>query len=327
MSNLEKINPQEFGLQESQVQQIEQEFTPLFTEITAMQSIYTDFITQEITPELCEQAKRNRLKARDIRTKGIEPIHKANKAYHLAAGRYVDAWRNKYNALVVQMEDGFEKIETYYIEIEKQRLAQLKLDRLAALVPFQGVEPIGIELMSEDAWATYLQGAKAAHDARIAAEKEAERLRLEAEEKERQEREAQRLENERLKKEAAEREAQLAAERAAAAKAQAEANAKLEAEREAARKEKEEAERKIREAQDAAQKAEQERLRVEKENTETAAREAAESEAEAERVAKMGDKDRFVEMLAQLNTLIDSFEFKSKAAKAKQQKIKSLINE
>ena len=86
-----KVNPAEFGLKESEVQPIESAFMPKIVEREALREMYENIIGQELTPALCVEAKALRLKLVKVRT-GIADIHRTQKAFFLAAGRFCDAW-------------------------------------------------------------------------------------------------------------------------------------------------------------------------------------------------------------------------------------------
>ena len=261
MKESEKINPTEFGLEVSQVETIEQAFLPKIQEREALVAIYDQLITSELTPELCKEAKEVRLKLVKVRT-GIAEIHKTQKAFFLAAGRFVDAWKNKETLPVEQMEEKLYEIENYYINIEKAQKAQLQAERLLEVSKYTEYPANALGEMEQQVYDAYLQGLKVAYDAKIEAERKAEEERLAAIEAEKVERERIRVENERLKAEAEQKEKELAEERA-----------KAEAERKAL----EEAARKEREAAEAILKAEQEKARLE---SEKAANEKAALEAE-----------------------------------------------
>ena len=261
MKELEKINPTEFGLEVSQVETIEQAFLPKIQEREALVAVYDQLIKSELTPELCKEAKEVRLKLVKVRT-GIADIHKTQKAFFLAAGRFVDAWKNKETLPVEQMEEKLSEIENYYINIEKAQKAQLQAERLLEVSKYTEYPANALGEMEQQVYAAYLQGLKVAYDAKIEAERKAEKERLAAIEAEKAERERIRVENERLKVEAERKEKELAEERA-----------KAEAERKAL----EEAARKEREAAEAILKAEQEKARLE---SEKAANEKAALEAE-----------------------------------------------
>lgn len=275
MSELIKVDPKEYGLEENQAQTIEQAFLPKIQERDGYAAIYGSLITKEINLQTEKEARELRLKLVKVRT-GIAEIHKTQKAFFLAAGRFVDAWKNKEIAPIEQMEENLSKIEMYSENIRREKIAKLEAERKELVMKFSEVVPIGLGTMDISVFDSYLTGLELAYNARIKAEQEAEaeRLRLIEVEKENArlkaiEDERIRLENERLKAEAEKRERAIEAER----KKQAELIAKERAEAEAKQRAIEE------EARKAAALAEAERKRLQ---DEIAAKEAAEAAAKAE---------------------------------------------
>lgn len=235
MTNLVKINPQEYGLQENEVKTIEQAFTPKIIERDELTKTYEILIKQELTKDLCSDASTLRKKLVKVRT-GIADIHKSQKAYFLAAGRFVDAWKNKETEPIEQMESKLSEIELYFENLEKERIKALEAERLEKVLQYTEFPATQLTLMEEATFNAYLSGLKVAYDAKIKAEQEAEeeRLRLIEVEKENArlkaiEDEKIRKENERLKKEAEAKEKELEAER----KKQADILAKLKADADA----------------------------------------------------------------------------------------------
>ena len=307
-NTLEKINPAEFGLEENQAQTIEQAFMPKIVERDGIKPIYSELLTKEITPQLCFEAKNLRLKLVKIRT-GIAEIHKSQKAFFLAAGRYVDAWKNKETLPVTQMEENLEAIEKHYEKIEAERIAKLQEERASEMQKYEAdFIPGNLGELTEQVWANFLLGTKTAYEQRkeserLAAEKEAERIAAEKAEQERikAENEKLRIQAEKDAKEKAELEAKAKAEREAA-------QAALEAEQKAAREAAEKA---------AAEKAALEAELEAKAKAEREAAQAAELKLQAE-LAK-GDADKVNDLIADLTALKTKYSFKSK----KNQKIYS----
>ena len=295
---IEKLNPAEYGLKETDATTIEKAFEPKIIEREALIEIYESLITGELTPALCAEAKALRLKFVKVRT-GIAEIHRTQKAFYLAAGRFVDAWKNKETAPVEQMEEKLEAIEKHYENIEKERKAALRTARIAELEKYE-VDGSLIMLgeMTDDVWANYLAGVKLQYEQKKEAERKAEEERLAAIEAEKKRQEEIRLENERLKKErealeiaqAAERK-KLEAEKAKAEKARKEAEAKMLADAKVAR-EKLEAERKEKERIEA-------ELRAKREAEAAAQREAAER---VRKLAMAPDKDKLKELSVRIKS-------------------------
>jgi len=289
-TEIAKLNPAEYGLKETEVQPIENAFMPKIIEREALMEIYKSLITQELTPELCIQAKSLRLKFVKVRT-GIADVHRTQKAYFLAAGRYVDAWKNKETLPGEQAEEVLENIEKHFENLERERKNKLRDERLAELSKYDiDGSLMLLGEMKEEVWVNFLAGARLQHEQKKEAERKAEEERLAAIEAERKRREEIRVENERLKKE-----------REALEIAQAAERKKLEAEKARAEKARKEAEAKMlaqakadREKIDAA-RAEKERAEAElrqKREDEDRARKEAEARAIAEEKARIAEEKR-----------------------------------
>lgn len=217
---LAKIDPKDYGIEQANAATIELAFQPKITERDGYALIYGQLIVKPLTIETCKEAKELRLKLVKVRT-GISDIHKSQKAYFLAAGKFVDAWKTKETAPVEQMEETLSGIETHFVKIEAERIAKLETDRKAEILSYSEVVPGGLGSLDESIYNNYLTGVKIAYSARIEAEKQAETLRIKAIEDEKEaerlrviENERIRVENEKLKAEAAEKE-RLAQERIA----------------------------------------------------------------------------------------------------------------
>lgn len=178
-TELKKVDPKEYGLEVEQVSTIEQAFLPKIQEREALVAIYDQLITSELTPDLCKQAKEVRLRLVKVRT-GISDIHKAQKAFFLAAGRFVDAWKNKETLPVEQMEEKLSEIENYYINIEKARKAQLQSERQIEVSKYTDYPASALGDMEQQVYDAYLQGLKVAYQAKIEAERKEEEERIAA---------------------------------------------------------------------------------------------------------------------------------------------------
>jgi len=120
-------------------------------------------------------------------------------------------------------------VERY--EAEQKELRTQK--RIVEISKYAVINRIEFESMSEDSFNSFLSGLKSTYEAKIEAERKAEEERIAKERAEEKAREQQRLENERLKAEAEKREKEIEAERKANEKKLAEerAIAKAEADR------------------------------------------------------------------------------------------------
>lgn len=177
-NTLVKIDPKEFGLDESSVVTIEQAFAPKIAERDGYISIYEQLISKEIDPKTCSEAKELRLKLVKVRT-GIAEIHKTQKAYFLAAGRFVDAWKNKETEPIEQMEETLQSIEKHYERIEAERIAKLETERKEKAIAFTEFPAANLAAMDETTFNLYLKGLEVAYNARIEEEKRIEAEKIE----------------------------------------------------------------------------------------------------------------------------------------------------
>ena len=177
------INPQEFGLEAEQAVKVEQAFSPMLVERDAMVKVYETIINSEMTPELTKEARELRLKLQKQRT-SIEKVHKAEKAFYLAGGRFVDALKNKYVTSISQMEETLEGIELYYVKLEAERKEKLKAERIEILKPFE-VDTQFIDLlnMNDEQFKSLRSNSELAFNAKKEAERIAEEARKAEEEK------------------------------------------------------------------------------------------------------------------------------------------------
>ena len=180
------INSKDFGLTEDKAIQITQSFLPKITEFNGYIEVYNLIITEDITDETILKANRLRKKLVKVRT-GISDIHKTEKAFYLASGKYIDALKNKHTLPVVQMEEKLEEVEQYFINIENERLKVLQLNRIEILKPFEveNVENLRLNEMDDVVFESFVLGCKQKFNSKIEIEKE--RLRIIKEEQEKQE--------------------------------------------------------------------------------------------------------------------------------------------
>lgn len=272
------VNPKDYGLTDDTAESIVKALPAILEERLPLAEQYKEIIVMDIDdPKTAKKAKEVRLLIKNNRTKGIENWHKVNKEFFLKGGQFIDAIKRKEVAENERMEEALEQIEKHQEIKEQKRIEALNIERTEIIKQYID-DTTGLELgkMPEDVFNAFLTAKKAAYDQRIAAEKQAEEERLAKEQAEAEERERIRQENERLKKEAEEKEKELASERARVEQERKEAE-------ERARLEREEIQRKA----DEERKAQQEVLRKEreeKEKVEAELRAKQKQEAEAERL-------------------------------------------
>ena len=197
-----KLNPTDFGLNETKAKQIEKMFAPMLEKMTALEEEYNKITNLEVNQETCLKAKALRLQYRDIRT-ATAKIHKELKSFYLNGGRFVDGWKNAQLFASQGIEDKLSGIENHFEIIEAERIKKLQNQRAAELMKYEAdFVPGNLGDMDPDVWNNFIFGVKAGFEARKAAEKQAEADRIAKEKAEAEERERIRLDNIRLQEEA-----------------------------------------------------------------------------------------------------------------------------
>ncbi|MDX9789285.1 MAG: hypothetical protein RBT61_00500 [Candidatus Kapabacteria bacterium] len=182
MSKLVKVNASDYGIESTKAKEIEAMFSPMLEKMKELEAEYNDIVQQPITEQLCAEARLLRLEYVKVRT-GTAKIHKEMKDFYLRGGRLVDGWKNAQLAASQEIEAVLAKIERHYEILEQERKEALKAKREALLQPFTDILPAGLDTMANDVFENYLTGVKVAHQARIEAEKKAEKERQEQERK------------------------------------------------------------------------------------------------------------------------------------------------
>lgn len=178
---LVKINASEYGLEESKAKEIEAQFQPMLQKMTELEKEFNKILELEINEETCEKAKELRLRYVKVRT-GTSEIHKTQKAFYLAGGRFVDGWKNAQIFASQGIEEKLLSIEKHFENLEKERKQKLQEERQAEVNKYEPemiVNSLGE--MEESVWVNYINGVKLNYESRIAAEKKAEEERLEKE--------------------------------------------------------------------------------------------------------------------------------------------------
>lgn len=186
------IQSEEFGIESAKAKTIEQSFLPKKTEIDSYSEQYSTILTKELNKETFKEARELRLKLVKLRT-GIADVHKSEKAFFLASGKFVDALKNKLTVPIEQMEEKLKEIEEYEKRQETIRKEALRNERILALEPY-GIDTSFLPLgdMTEEQFQGQLDLSRIAFEQK----QEEERIKAEAERKA----EEDRIEAERLNK-------------------------------------------------------------------------------------------------------------------------------
>lgn len=283
------------GVEKTESEKLLAMFTPYFKKMGEVEKKIGLLNAENPGKEDVKIAREIRLALKNNRV-AAEKVKDDAKADILIKGRLIDNLNNIVKNTSKSLELQCEKIEKDAEIKEAARIAALQAERAEQLAPFvedATIFPLGT--MTEEQYTTLLEGSKLAHQQKIEAAQKAEADRLAKEAADKLEQERIRQENERLKAEAEEKEKALAAERAEnerKAKEEAEKQAAiLKAEQEKAAKERAEAEAKIKAEREAAEKAlREQKAAADKLAAELKAKEEAEKKAKAEAERKEAER-------------------------------------
>lgn len=179
---LVKIDHNEYGIEESKAKQISAVFKPMLDKMEELEAEYNEISKLDIdNPETAHKAKELRLKYVKVRT-GTAAIHKEQKSFYLAGGRFVDGWKNAQLFASEGIESKLMEIEKHEEKKEQELLAKLKESRVHELLKYgRENDPINVELFDDEGWSSYLAGVKLQFDQAKEAEAKAEKERLENE--------------------------------------------------------------------------------------------------------------------------------------------------
>lgn len=246
----------ESGLDKTKAQVLLENFSNYFDiasdwESKAKMLIITD-ISQVAEMKMADEGRKF-LKAKRI---AIEKTRKVLKENALREGQTIDSIARILTNLITPIEIDLEQKAKYREIKEAEAKEAKKQERIKMVEPFGELHDFYmIGEMSDEGFKNYYEGMKLNYEKRIAEEKAAEEKRLAEIEAEKKRQEAIKAENERLRKEAEEKEKQLKAEREKAEaerkKKEIEYQKKLDSER----KEREKAEAELRAKQEAERKA------------------------------------------------------------------------
>jgi hypothetical protein len=229
------------GLQPSKVDSLMQSFAGYFTEAKKIAGESKSIVvSNETQVEDMNKAREYRLKLKEIRV-NADKTREELKSQSLREGNAIQGVFNIIKALIVPVEEYLEKQEKFAEFKEAERLASLYGERVEKLSKYvTDVTLYNIRDMADEVFDNLLAGCKASWEKAREDEAKAEADRLAKIEADRKEQERIRLENDKLRKEAEEKEKALEVERAKQAEALRKINeekerveAKLRAEKEA----------------------------------------------------------------------------------------------
>lgn len=172
-----KIDPKEFGVQDSIAKEISNQFKPMLDAMESLEVEYNNIVNLSVEDaETSKLAKVLRKRYAEIRIATSE-IHKEQKAFYLAGGRFIDGWKNAQIFASKGKEERLLDIENFLINKEKERLSSIQKERENILSAYVDVLPnANLGEMEADVWEAYLSVKVSAYNTKIEQEKEAQKL-------------------------------------------------------------------------------------------------------------------------------------------------------
>lgn len=182
-TEIAKIDPKQFGLEESKAQEMTSGLSVTLDERKALIDQYNQVINLEITEANLPIFKDLRIKIRDNRTKGILKWHETNKEFYLRGGQFVDAIKKREIVINEAMEEKLAGAEKHFENLEKEKMANLQKERMELLRPFdvENLEKLELGSMEASVFDSFLFGCQSKFEKKKEAEAKAEAERIESE--------------------------------------------------------------------------------------------------------------------------------------------------
>ena len=172
---LVKVNAEDFGIEETKAQEISKQFKPMLDKMEDLEKSYNKIVKMKHSPEKEAKAKRLRLDLQSVRT-GTASIHKAQKAFYLAGGRFVDAWKNAQLFASQGLEEKLKEIETKTEREEALKREELQLERkilISDYIDENSLNSLNFGAMDQEVWEAYFTQKKKDFEAIQEAERQA----------------------------------------------------------------------------------------------------------------------------------------------------------
>lgn len=175
------------GLAEEKSKQLIANFGKYFAESREIVKVAKTIKVTDISQkEEMAKAREIRLQLQHIRTKGVEPLRVSLKEQSLREGKAIDGMANVIKALIMPVEEYLASQEKFAERIEAERKNNIEAERIAELGKY--VENIEVytlhpDKLSQESFDQLLKTSKIAFEAQKKANEEAEKARIEQEQK------------------------------------------------------------------------------------------------------------------------------------------------
>jgi hypothetical protein len=173
----------EYHIEEVKAAEIQAVFTPMLDKMTALEKKANEIFAMEESPETSAKARELRLIYMNVRG-ATKKAHANMKAFYLAGGKFVDAFKNTQLFAAEGIEKRLmeiEKAEEIKVQKLKDELQEERISKLKML----GIEvfPSNLGEMQDFVWDAYFVGLKAEIKQKAAEDRKKAKLAKEAKEK------------------------------------------------------------------------------------------------------------------------------------------------
>jgi len=180
MTEIIKVNPQEFGIEESKALEITTGLKPHLDERDLLIQQFNQVKELPLTKENIKVFRELRLKFQKNRTQGINKWHETAKQVPLRLGQLIDAVKRNENQVNETHEEFLEKGEKHFERLEAEAKEKIRVERYEELSKYTenaGLYPLAD--ISEDAFQDLLKGQKLAYEQKQKAIEEEEKKQRE----------------------------------------------------------------------------------------------------------------------------------------------------
>lgn len=177
------IDPNQFGVPDKIASNVQSVFQPMLDRMVELEEEFNLVVGLDPASDIAEAKAKDLLKKYvKVRT-GTADIHKQQKAFYLAGGRFIDAWKNAQLFASQGKEEKLKAIVKYKENLEAERIQKLHEERLAMVEKYLDEDEITVNFgkMNDGIWDHYFAGKKKAWEEAQEAVKAAEMARVKGE--------------------------------------------------------------------------------------------------------------------------------------------------
>lgn len=156
------VDHTKYGVSSQIAQNIKDQFSPMLDKMVELESEYNIVVAgNPMDDQVVEDASELLKKYVKVRT-GVDKIHKEQKAFYLAGGRFIDGWKNAHLMASTGKEFNLKAIKEYRENLEKKRLDKLQEERELEIQDYLEEEESHIDYRKLEApiWSAYVSGKK-----------------------------------------------------------------------------------------------------------------------------------------------------------------------